>query len=141
MQDWNYQNEPFTTALEDHAGFVYLIECAGKYYIGKKTFWLKKKLPPNKSRKRAKVKYYESDWKTYCSSSKEMQKLCKENPDGVVRNILVLCKTKGDMSFFETKAQLGMNVLFDDNSLNGVINCRISRNHLSDELANPVDLI
>ena len=77
---WTYNNEPFNNTPEEYQGFVYEITelNTGRKYIGKKNFWKPKILPITKSRKRRKRLRVESDWKSYYSSSKEIQSLIEE---------------------------------------------------------------
>ena len=74
---WYYNNELFEVTPEEYQGFVYqLTEIHNnKKYIGKKNFWKPKILPVNKTRKRRVRTRVESDWKTYFSSSSQIQKL------------------------------------------------------------------
>ncbi len=104
---WIYNGNPFTSAdIDDHYGFVYLIEnkLNGKRYIGRKYLW-QFRTPKGKKRK---VKS-ESNWKEYYGSCPELKedidKLGREN---FSRTILSLHKTKGKTNFEETR-QLFVN--------------------------------
>lgn len=73
-------------------GFIYRIDFDdGKFYIGQKSF--KKGL----------------DWKTYQSSSKSVKEKLKK--ESAKFSILKLCKTKGELSYEETKRQFIENCL------------------------------
>ena len=99
---WYYNNELFELTPEEYQGFVYQITelHTNKKYIGKKNFWKPKILPVNKTRKRRVRTRVESDWKTYFSSSSQIQKLVEESgEEKFKREILKLCKTKGEMSY------------------------------------------
>ena len=47
------------------------------------------------------------------------------------REILRLCRSKGECSYWETKLQFDNNVLFRDDYYNEIIHCRINAKHLS----------
>ena len=129
-----YNNELFELTPEDYQGFVYQITelHTNKKYIGKKNFWKPKILPINKTRKRRVRTRIESDWKTYFSSSSQIQKLVEESgEEKFKREILKLCKTKGEMSYYEAKLQFENNVLFRDDYYNEFIGCRVHSKHLT----------
>ena len=131
---WYYNNELFELTPEEYQGFVYqLTELhTNKKYIGKKNFWKPKILPINKTRKRRVRTRVESDWKTYFSSSSQIQKLVEESgEEKFKREILKLCKTKGEMSYYEAKLQFENNVLFRDDYYNEFIGCRVHSKHLT----------
>ena len=131
---WYYNNELFELTPEEYQGFVYQITelRTNKKYIGKKNFWKPKILPINKTRKRRVRTRVESDWKTYFSSSSQIQKLVEESgEEKFKREILKLCKTKGEMSYYEAKLQFENNVLFRDDYYNEFIGCRVHSKHLT----------
>ena len=131
---WYYNNELFELTPEEYQGFVYQITelHTNKKYIGKKNFWKPKILPINKTRKRRVRTRVESDWKTYFSSSSQIQKLVEESgEEKFKREILKLCKTKGEMSYYEAKLQFENNVLFRDDYYNDFIGCRVHSKHLT----------
>ena len=131
---WYYNNELFEITPEEYQGFVYqLTEIhTDKKYIGKKNFWKPKILPINRTRKRRVRTRVESDWKTYFSSSSQIQKLVEESgEEKFKREILKLCKTKGEMSYYEAKLQFENNVLFRDDYYNEFIGCRVHSKHLT----------
>ena len=134
---WQYQGEPFTTAPEEYQGFVYQITelDTGKMYIGKKNFWKPKTLPKNSKRSRRIRTRVESDWRTYFGSSKEVQLLVEEKgEDNYKREILRLCTTKGEMSYYEAKLQFERDVLLSDEYYNSFIGCKIHSRHLPKNL-------
>ena len=131
---WYYNNELFELTPEEYQGFVYQITelHTNKKYIGKKNFWKPKILPINKTRKRRVRTRVESDWKPYFSSSSQIQKLVEESgEEKFKREILKLCKTKGEMSYYEAKLQFENNVLFRDDYYNEFIGCRVHSKHLT----------
>ena len=127
---WFYNGEYYDT-IGDYVGFVYLItnQTNGKKYIGKKNFYFTKTRTIKGKRKRSKV---ESDWQDYYGSNKELQAdvelLGKEN---FKREILKLCKSKGEFGYYEAKYQFENNVLEDDNWYNTWIMVRVHKKHLT----------
>lgn len=134
LSDWYYNNEVFylpEEELKQYLGFVYLITelSTNKKYIGKKLFWSSKILPVTKTRKKRKKVKVESDWKTYYGSSEEVKKLVESGVQ-FKREIIRLCRTKGECSYYETKAQFDHDVLLRDDYFNSFIGCRIHAKHL-----------
>lgn len=132
---WQYQGKDYNLPKEyshkDIYGFVYLItnRATGRMYVGKKFFWKAKTLPITKTRKRRKKLKVESDWKNYWGSNKHLQKdVEKQGEEMFHREILHLCKTKGECAYMETKEQFDREVLMTENYYNGIINCRIGGN-------------
>jgi len=130
---WLYENEEYNETPEDYQGFVYLITelDTGKKYIGKKNFWKPKILPKNSKRSRRVRTRVDSDWRQYYGSSKEVQELVEsKGQTNYKREILRLCKTKGEMSYFEAKLQFENDVLLSDEYYNEFIGCKIHSRHL-----------
>lgn len=132
--EWYYNNETFSPdeeELKQYVGFVYLITemSTNKKYIGKKFFWASKILPVTKTRKKRKRIKVESDWKSYYGSSQEV-KLLVESGAQFKREILRLCKTKGECSYYEAKMQFDHDVLLRDDYFNSFIGCKIHAKHL-----------
>ena len=130
---WVYNNKEFNETPDEFQGFVYMIteKDTGKKYIGKKFFWKPKVLPVTKSRKRRIRTRVESDWRTYYGSSKEVQTLVEEKgKDNYIREILKLCKTKGQCSYYEAKYQFEFDVLLSDEYYNEFIGCKIHSKHI-----------
>ena len=138
--NWLYKNDEITSIEQfpkDVMGFVYEI----KHIPSKKSYIGKKFLIFNQKRKLAKkdLKLYEgqpgrkpkykivskeSDWKTYWSSNKEIKKILEIEPkSNFTRQILELCYSKKELTYFETKYQFMYGVLenhnkyFNDNIL------------------------
>lgn len=129
---WLYEGKTYTLpedfTTDDFYGFVYLItnRASAKKYIGKKFFWSKKTLPKTKSRKRRKITYVESDWKTYYGSNRVLNEEREVAGDEIYhREILHLCKTKGECAYMEAKEQFEREVLLSDEYYNGIISCKI----------------
>jgi hypothetical protein len=117
MTEWIYNNELFQgNDIEDYEGFIYLITntLTDRKYIGKKSFWSRRKL-----KKATRRKTFESDWRDYWSSSEELltdvEKFGKEN---FVREILLFCRYKKAMSFNEEREQWERRVLETDEYYN-----------------------
>lgn len=131
---WYYKEQAFDTTPEEYQGFVYKITelNTGKKYIGKKFFWAPKTLPVTKTRKRRVKTKVESDWKKYFGSSKEVQDQVKANgEDNYKREILHLCKTKGDCSYWELYEQMINHVLLSEDYYNEFVGAKIHSKHIS----------
>ena len=128
---WYFEENEFSSPGE-YQGFVYRITelDTGKMYIGKKNFWKPKILPKTKTRKRRVRTRTESDWKTYFGSSEEVKLLVEERADDFKREILRLCKSKGEMTYFEMKEQFDRDVLFREDYYNEFIGGKIHSKHL-----------
>ena len=132
---WSYNGEEFTSEMiEDNIGFVYIVTDGetGMKYIGKKLFFSKVTKPPLKGKKRKRRSLKESDWKTYCGSSETVKQLVEENGlDHFDREIIHLCKSKGELSYMEMKEQIVRDVLLKpDEYHNAFVGGKIHRNHI-----------
>lgn len=133
---WYYENtifEPDENFLSEYVGFVYCIteKSTSKKYIGKKFFWSTRRLPPLKGKTRKRVKKVESDWKNYFGSNEQLKLLVEQNgADEYHREILRLCKTKGECSYYEAKFQFEKDVLLREDYYNEFIGCKIHSKHL-----------
>ena len=131
---WYYKGEEFTSEMiEDHIGFVYILtdKVNDKKYVGKKIFVSKRRLKPLKGKTRRRVVLKESDWQTYYGSSDEVKSIVEEHGgERFHREILHLCKTKGELSYLEMKEQVDREVLLRDDYYNGIIQCKIHRSHV-----------
>lgn len=130
-----YMNEiEFTDAPDDIEGFVYVItdKRNDKKYVGKKKFWSVTRKPPLKGKTRKRVVRKESDWMKYYGSSELVNQLLVEHgEDNFYREIIHLCKTKGEMSYLEAKEQFDRNVLLNDEYYNEFIGCKIHSKHVT----------
>ena len=130
---WTYNGSEYNETPEEYQGFVYIITelDSGKKYLGKKNFWRPKVLPKNSKRSRRVRTRVESDWRLYFGSNKELRCLVEERGEtNYRREIIKLCRTKGEMSYFEAKAQFDNDVLFSDEWYNEFIGCKIHSRHL-----------
>lgn len=127
---WFYNDEVYND-IGEYIGFVYLITnlTNNRKYIGKKNFYFSKTKQVKGKKKKFKV---ESDWKEYYGSNKELQTDVETlGPDNFKREILKLCKTKAEFSYYEAKYQFDNNVLISDEYYNSWIMCRIHKKHLT----------
>lgn len=136
---WLYEGVE-VTELPECVGFVYLIinNKSSRSYIGKKLSHFSKtsiKTVTLKSgiKKKKKVKtQVESDWRTYWSSSAELQNDVKEfGEENFTREILFYCQSKGTLSYIELREQI-LNKVLEDSTLwyNGIIQAKIHRSHV-----------
>jgi hypothetical protein len=111
-------------------GFVYMITHlkTGRKYIGKKFFTKSKTKQVKGKKKRSRVS---SDWLSYWGSNKKLQEEVKENgKDQYVREILHLCKTRSECSYWETWEIFTRHALMHDSYYNEWVSCRIRKDHL-----------
>ena len=136
---WLYEGVE-VTELPECVGFVYLIinNKSSRSYIGKKLSHFTKtsiKTVTLKSgiKKKKKVKtQVESDWRTYWSSSVELQNDVKElGEENFTREILFYCQSKGNLSYIELREQI-LNKVLEDSTLwyNGIIQAKIHKSHV-----------
>jgi hypothetical protein len=147
---WLYKDPSGSTTefktLEDFPpdtfGFVYKITniCDGRFYIGRKVLYnnvtkplTKKEIAewdkPGRVPKKRKIQK-ESDWETYWGSSKLIRQDLKDlGEDCFTREILTLCKTKKQLSYYEVYWQMHLKVLAID-SYNDNIQGRFYRKDL-----------
>ena len=129
MIGWTYKDDLFTEEMIDnYVGFVYIITnmTNGKKYIGKKLFTKSKTYQKNKKKKRKRVL---SDWETYTGSNQLLNEDVKKG-NIIKKEILHLCKTRGECSYYEAKEQFARDVLYKDDYYNTWIQCKIRRGHL-----------
>ena len=136
MSEWTYNNKPFNSdMIEDYIGFVYEVydREAKMKYIGKKKFWSKVTKPPLKGKKNKRRSLKESDWKSYYGSSEEVKSLVENTGEWrFKRKIIRLCKTLGEMSYYEMKEQLDNDVLLKPKKYyNAFVGGKIHRKHLN----------
>jgi len=115
---------------EDAFGFIYEITNTlnGKKYIGKKQMVRRIKRKPLKGKKRKRIDFIESDWKTYTGSSDALNNdIALIGLDKFIFKILKFCNSKFELSYFEAKMQFEKDVLLSENYYNGIINCRIGK--------------
>lgn len=127
---WTYKNEPLTEIPEGYEAFVYCITCRpnGKKYIGKKLF----KFTRTSKRKGKRVKkQVDSDWLNYYGSNKELlEHVALYGEDKFDREVIRLCKTKGEASYYEAKEQFDRDALISESYYNSWIMIRVRKSHI-----------
>lgn len=128
---WMYNGNPVNTAPDpaQALGFVYEIydTVDDRYYIGKKVFWNSIKLRPLKGKKNSRHQKKESDWRDYYGSNETIKKLIEAHgKERFSRKILVFCRNKTELSYWETRIQFERDVLRDSKYYNDLIHCRIT---------------
>lgn len=131
---WYYNNEPFSSDdIGSFQSFVYRIDhkITDRSYIGKCSFWSTRTLKPLKGKTRKRKQTVESHWTNYQGSSKELlSDIDKHGPDSITKNILCLCMSRSEASYVEMLYQVRLNVLMNPKYYNGIVNLRVSANHL-----------
>lgn len=119
--------------IADYIGMVYLITnlINGKQYVGKKLFSKARTRRPLRGRSRKRRDRVESNWRTYYGSNKELAAdVEKHGPEKFRREVLHLCRTKGECSYYEVIEQATRDVLKGDRWYNQWIQCKIHKTHL-----------
>jgi hypothetical protein len=128
---WTYNGAEFTEEMiSDNYGFVYLITntLTGRKYIGKKFFYSSKTKVVKGKKKKFKVS---SDWKTYYGSSAEVTKdVLQLGQENFSREIIYLCKSKGECGYLEAKEQFTKGALESDDYYNTWIMVRVRKSHI-----------
>ena len=131
LLEWTYNGKAFTeNDIDNNYGFVYIITnlVTGRKYIGKKLFWFSKTKQVNKKRKKIKVI---SDWPDYYGSNDALKKdIETHGKENFTREILHLCKSKGECSYLEAKEQFNRNVIESDDYYNTWIMVRVRDSHI-----------
>lgn len=129
--EWQYKEETFTSEkIGDNYGFVYIITnlSNNKKYIGKKFFWSAKTKQVKGKKKKFKV---ESDWESYYGSNETLkQDILTLGKESFLREIIHLCKSKGDCGYLEAKEQFISGVLESEDYYNSWIMVRVRKSHL-----------
>ena len=113
---WYFNGVEFSEVDPKLEGFVYLIEnlTNNKKYIGKKTFWERRKDPKTGRRKKK-----ESNWMNYYGSCDELKEDVKVlGKEQFKREILYLCPHKKSMSYYETYEQFKRDVIMREDYYN-----------------------
>ena len=115
---WYYEGKVITELSdmpEGSIGFIYKItnKETNQFYIGKKSLYSRRTLPPLKGYKRKRKVIKESKWVNYNSSNKEVQGWGE-----VYKQILRFCFTKKALTYYELKEQFRHDCLEREESLN-----------------------
>ena len=136
---WIYNNKEVMELPDNVVGFVYLITnlANGKKYIGKKLAKFSRtryKMTTLKNGKRVKKKIkskVDSDWLTYYGSSDALTKDIEIfGIHSFRREILRMCYSKAECSYYEAKEQFYNEVLETDDWYNGQISVRCHKSHI-----------
>jgi len=131
---WLYQDKEFQASdIGDHKAFVYLITNLenGRKYIGKKRFTKLRTKPPLKGKSRKRKVHSPSDWETYYGSNNLLcEDVERQGADKFHREILRLCRTLGEASYYEAKHQFENDVLLSDDWYNSWICVKVTTHHL-----------
>ena len=133
---WTYRSKTFESEdIQDNYGFIYRITNTtnGHDYIGRKYFTTIKKRPPLKGKKNKRRETVETDWKEYWGSSPRLQAdIDLLGKDKFTREIIHLCKTRGETNYMEAYYQFTEGVLLRENNYNGIIQIRLGKNSVKD---------
>lgn len=128
---WQYKEKDFTEDLIGESyGFVYIITntVSGRKYIGKKFFYSMRTKQVKGKKKKIKVP---SDWQTYYGSSDSLkQDVLQLGYENFNREIIHLCRSKGECGYLEAKEQFIRGALESDNYYNTWIMVRVRKSHI-----------
>ena len=129
--NWLYNNIEFTEEqIGENYGFVYIITnlTNNRKYIGKKFFYSSKTKVVKGKKKKLKVS---SDWQTYYGSNEELKKdVIMHGREQFKREIVHLCKSKGECGYLEAKEQFINGALESDDYYNTWIMVRVRKSHI-----------
>ena len=129
--NWTYNGKEFTEdQIGEYFGIVYLITNSktGRKYVGKKFF-----TQAGRRQIKGKVKKVRkpSNWLMYWGSNKVLQEdVNKQGEQNFTREILHLCKTKGELSYWETYEIFSRHALRTDEYYNDWCSVKVRANHL-----------
>lgn len=122
MSAWLYDGREATDEDADgFTAFVYIITRldTGRRYIGKKRLLKKTSKKPLKGKKRKRVSYSSSDWRTYWGSNDELKKdIAELGEQNFRREIVGWCKTLSGSSYLEAKLQFQHDAIISDQFYN-----------------------
>jgi hypothetical protein len=128
---WTYNNREFTgDGIGEYFGMVYLITNTrtGRKYVGKKFFTKAARRQVKGKSKKVRIA---SDWEKYFGSNKVIQEEVKTLGEDVFkREILHLCKSRSECSYWETWEIFNRDALRTDDYYNDWVSCRIRKAHL-----------
>ena len=133
---WTYNGKTFDSEdILDNYGFIYRITntANGYDYVGRKYFTTIKKRPPLKGKKNKRRETVETDWKDYWGSSARLvEDLTKLGKDKFTREIIHLCKSRGETNYMEAYYQFKEGVLLKENNYNGIIQIKLGKGSVKD---------
>jgi hypothetical protein len=137
---WTYLGKTFESEdINNYYGFIYRITNTtnGHDYIGRKYFTTIKKRPPLKGKKNKRRETVETDWKDYWGSSARLvEDLTKLGKDKFTREIIHLCKSRGETNYMEAYYQFKEGVLLKENNYNGIIQIKLGKGSVKDLIIN-----
>ena len=133
---WTYLGKAFESEdINEYYGFIYRITNTvnGHDYVGRKYFTTIKKRPPLKGKKNKRRETVETDWKEYWGSSPRLQAdIDALGREKFTREIIHLCKSRGETNYMEAYYQFKEDVLLRENNYNGIIQIRLGKNSVKD---------
>lgn len=126
---WLHNGEPYIDSGE-YYGFVYMITniTNGRKYIGRKYFTAAGYRQVKGKRKKVRKA---SDWETYYGSNETLKAEVKElGEHNFVREILYLCKSRSECSYFETREIFAQDALLKEEFYNSWVTAKIHKAHL-----------
>jgi len=133
---WTYNGKIFDSEdILDNYGFIYRITNTtnGYDYVGRKYFTTVKKRPPLKGKKNKRRETVETDWKEYWGSSPRLQAdIDTLGRDKFTREIIHLCKSRGETNYMEAYYQFTEGVLLREDNYNGIIQIKLGKNSVKD---------
>ena len=133
---WTYLGKTFESEdILDYYGFIYRITNTtnGHDYIGRKYFTTIKKRPPLKGKKNKRRETVETDWKDYWGSSARLvEDMTRLGKDKFTREIIHLCKSRGETNYMEAYYQFKEGVLLKENNYNGIIQIKLGKGSVKD---------
>ena len=137
---WTYLGKTFESEdILDYYGFIYRITNTtnGHDYIGRKYFTTIKKRPPLKGKKNKRRETVETDWKDYWGSSARLvEDMASLGKDKFTREIIHLCKSRGETNYMEAYYQFKEGVLLKENNYNGIIQIKLGKGSVKDLIIN-----
>jgi hypothetical protein len=137
---WTYNGKTFESEdITDNYGFIYRITNTtnGHDYIGRKYFTTIKKRPPLKGKKNKRRETVETDWKDYWGSSARLvEDMARLGKDKFTREIIHLCKSRGETNYMEAYYQFKEGVLLKENNYNGIIQIKLGKGSVKDLIIN-----
>jgi len=133
---WTYNGKAFESEdINEYYGFIYRITNTvnGYDYVGRKYFKTIKKRPPLKGKKNKRRETVETDWKDYWGSSARLvEDLTRLGKDKFTREIIHLCKSRGETNYMEAYYQFKEGVLLKENNYNGIIQIKLGKGSVKD---------